>query len=603
MEQPLSIGLFNDGTGTWSYSTSPGVTVTWIPPSAPGDDPTLSIVIDVDQTYLTGGGYITFNSPLPPPGTYVLGTFYSGLKENFDVTLKNDSGYDLTQFDLKLINAVPTAPLDKNDPHPDNYAHFHNVIQSTTFGAGKSLAVFTPDGGAAAFGGVGNDPAPSEIKGTGNLANGASVVGSGLTLHEEEDPSRVNSFSLVVSATFDAPPVVKAQNRTVQVGRSILASSLINSVSDPYGYPITSYDFFDIGGNGGHFTLNGVNVGSSVDVTASTLANLRYVGGAQPGKEQIEVGAWDGHRESNTSIGKVTTAGAIQPVNDFNGDVVSDILWRNANGSTDIWNSNGGGGFSAQHLGIVEGSWQIAGTADFNGDGQADILWRNANGDAAIWNSNGGGGFTSRDLGIVDSSWQIAGTDDFNGDGHADILWRNANGSTDIWNSNGSGGFSARYLGIVDSSWKIAGTADFNDDGYGDILWRNANGDVAIWHSNGSGGFTAQDLGIVDNGWQIAGTGDFNGDGYADILWRNTNGSTDIWNSNGSGGFSAQHLGIVDSGWQIARTGDFNGDGYSDILWRNGNGDTAIWKSNGSGGLAAQDLGIVDTSWKIQTVA
>ena len=117
-------------------------------------------------------------------------------------------------------------------------------------------------------------------------------------MHEEEDPSRVNSFSLVVSATFDAPPVVKAQNRTVQVGRSILASSLINSVSDPYGYPITSYDFFDIGGNGGHFTLNGVNVGSSVDVTASTLANLRYVGGAQPGKEQIEVGAWDGHRES-----------------------------------------------------------------------------------------------------------------------------------------------------------------------------------------------------------------------------------------------------------------------------------------------------------------
>ena len=112
-------------------------------------------MIDVDQTYLTGGGYITFNSPLPPPGTYVLGTFYSGLKENFDVTLKNDSGYDLTQFDLKLINAVPTAPLDKNDPHPDNYAHFHNVIQSTTFGAGEYvLAVATPMAGRQPLAGL-----------------------------------------------------------------------------------------------------------------------------------------------------------------------------------------------------------------------------------------------------------------------------------------------------------------------------------------------------------------------------------------------------------------------------------------------------------------
>ena len=165
---------------------------------------------------------------------------------------------------------------------------------------------------------------------------------------------------------------------------------------------------------------------------------------------------------------------------------------------------------------------------DFNGDGEADILWRNTSGDTYIWNSNSSGGFAGVDLGIVDTSWQIAGTGDFNGDGKADILWRNTSGDTYIWNSNSSGVFAGIDLGIVDKSWQIAGTGDFNGDGKADILWRNTSGDTYIWNSNSSGGFAGVDLGIVDTSWQIAGTGDFNGDGKADILWKNTSGDTYI---------------------------------------------------------------------------
>jgi hypothetical protein len=135
---------------------------------------------------------------------------------------------------------------------------------------------------------------------------------------------------------------------------------------------------------------------------------------------------------------------------------------------------------------------------DFNGDALSDILWRGANGDAQIWNSNGSGSFSDRDLGVVGNSYQIVATADFNGDGKADILWRKTNGGVELWNSNGSGGFAYDNLGAVNPSWQIAGTGDFTGDGEDGILWRNSStGDVELWNSNGSGGFTYHDLGVV----------------------------------------------------------------------------------------------------------
>lgn len=69
-----------------------------------------------------------------------------------------------------------------------------------------------------------------------------------------------------------------------------------------------------------------------------------------------------------TQSGGVTTISAPVP-SDFNGDGLSDILWRNTNGDAQVWNSNGSGGFSDQDLGVVSANYQVAGTADFNGDG------------------------------------------------------------------------------------------------------------------------------------------------------------------------------------------------------------------------------------------
>jgi hypothetical protein len=268
-------------------------------------------------------------------------------------------------------------------------------------------------------------------------------------------------------------------------------------------------------------------------------------------------------------LGIVDTHFYIQGTGDFNGDGKADILWRNTNGDAFLWNSNSGSGytgFTGQNLGTVDTHFFIQGTGDFNGDGKADILWRNTNGDTVLWNSSPGSGFTGftgQNLGMVNLSYYIQGVGDFNGDGKADILWRSTNGDTVLWNSNpGSGftGFTGQDLGIVDPSYLIEGVGDFNGDGKAGILWRSTSGDVVLWNSTpGAGftGFTGQDLGIVDAGWQIQGAGDYNGDGKADILWRYTNGDTLLWNSNpGSGytGFTGQDLSVVDPGWNIFHT-------------------------------------------------
>jgi hypothetical protein len=291
---------------------------------------------------------------------------------------------------------------------------------------------------------------------------------------------------------------------------------------------------------------------------------------------------------------------------DFNGDLTSDILWRNTNGDTVGWISNGSGGLGVQDFGVVSTGYQVSGIGDFNGDGESDVLWRNtANGDTLLWNSNGAGGFSTQDLGVVGTGYQIAGTGDFNGDGKADILWRNTgNGDTVLWSSNGAGGFSTQELGVVSTGYQVAGVGDFNGDGKADILWRNtANGDTLLWDSNGAGGFSTQDLGVVSTGYQVAGIGDFNGDGKADILWRNTsNGDAVLWNSNGAGGFGTQDLGVVGTSYQVASIGDYNGDGKDGILWNNtATGDTVLWNSNpGGGGFTTHDLGAVATSYHVQ---
>jgi hypothetical protein len=78
---------------------------------------------------------------------------------------------------------------------------------------------------------------------------------------------------------------------------------------------------------------------------------------------------------------------------DFNGDGLSDLLWRHTGGTFTEWQSNGSG-FSPNVAvnSTVDNSWHLEGAFDFSGDGQADLLWRNdASGTFTIWDSTGNG--------------------------------------------------------------------------------------------------------------------------------------------------------------------------------------------------------------------
>jgi ELWxxDGT repeat protein len=372
------------------------------------------------------------------------------------------------------------------------------------------------------------------------------------------------------------------------------------------------------GTDAGTVLVKDINPGSG-DSNPDSLTSVNGV---------LEFYAFDGQseglfRSDGTAAGTIELATNVDTFNrigfapsplpgDFNNDGVSDVLWRNVNGTLAGWSVSEGRISSSEVLtfdGAVarpDASWSVAGISDFNGDGAADVLWRNVDGTLVDWTMNGstiasGGVLNAGGAAIMpDASWSVAGVGDFDGDSRSDILWRDSNGTLVDWAMNGSSILSNSLITAggnavtPDASWGVAGIGDFDGDGRADILWRNTSGEVAAWLMNGSaisigGDVTSGGAAIrPDASWSIAGVGDFNHDGKADILWRNANGSLAMWLMNGttiSSSGSITFNGAVvapDASWHVVEIGDFNGDSDADILWRNDNGALAEWLMNGN---------------------
>ena len=242
-----------------------------------------------------------------------------------------------------------------------------------------------------------------------------------------------------------------------------------------------------------------------------------------------------------------TRPGASPEFSDFNGDHKADILWRNSSGLLADWFMSGPVVGGSGYLNVngtpvmPDQSWSIAGIGDLNGDGISDLLWRDTNGSTAVWVMNGssivGSGYLNVNGTIIspDPSWSVVGMGDFNNDKYADLLWRNAaTGELAEWQLHssdiiGSNDVNNGSVGLrPDASWTIAGIGDFNGDGDADILWRNSNGTVSEWLMHGSTvidgsalSFNGTAVNVAAN-WKVVEIGDFNGDGTSDILWRNS---------------------------------------------------------------------------------
>jgi len=291
---------------------------------------------------------------------------------------------------------------------------------------------------------------------------------------------------------------------------------------------------------------------------------------------------------------------------DFNGDGMSDILFRNTSSPSStvaMWTMNGSSILGSGSVATIPNSYSIVGQRDFDGDGKADLLWRDTAGDVYMWFMNGPTMSLSVNLGNVPNTWTVLGTADMNGDGLGDILWQNTSGDVAVWFMNGSTISSSADLGTVapSSNWSIVWETT------GTILWKNTGSNpytYALWQVNGST-VTSTVLGSVPSNWVVQGIGDFNGDGVADILWRDTSaGTVAIWFLNSGGGVqsSASVATVpISANWSIVQTGDYNGDGYGDILWTDASGDLSIWFMNGSTVTSSAPLGDVGTTWTVQS--
>jgi Ca2+-binding RTX toxin-like protein len=286
------------------------------------------------------------------------------------------------------------------------------------------------------------------------------------------------------------------------------------------------------------------------------------------------------------------------PKNDFDGDLNSNILWRNSNGAVSIWQVNSTSVVNTTNIGFVTNDWLIQDTGDFNGDRRSDILWRNSNGAVSIWQMNGNSIQTAGVIATATNDWVIQDTGDFNGDGQSDILWRNSNGAVSIWQMNGNSIQTVGVIATAINDWVIQDTGDFNGDGQSDILWRKSNGAVAIWQMNGNAIQNTVIVGTPTNDWLIKGVDDLNNDGKADILWQNANGAVAIWQMNSSSIQNVGTIGFTTSDWSIAGTGDFNKNGVNEILWRNTNGAVAVWQLNNGVVSSSTIIGAADNSWQ-----
>ena len=217
---------------------------------------------------------------------------------------------------------------------------------------------------------------------------------------------------------------------------------------------------------------------------------------------------------------------------------------------------------------------------DYNGDGISDIFWRNNKGINHLWlmKENGSRQFIPQSFKLT--KYKIVGIGDFNGDGIDDILWRRGSNNY-LWLMKKNGGHKYKLISSKPWNYRVVGIGDFNGDGIDDIFWRRESTN-SIWFMKDNGSHKYKLESSKSLSYKVAGVGDFNGDGIDDIFWRRGT-SNSLWFMKGNSGHKYMLKSSKSLSYEVANIGDYNGDGIDDILWRNGSG-TSLWfmKENGS---------------------
>lgn len=205
--------------------------------------------------------------------------------------------------------------------------------------------------------------------------------------------------------------------------------------------------------------------------------------------------------QATVSGGASSLSYSFDGVGDFNGDGFSDTLFRNdSTGDFGFNQTNVSGGSvtgtTYVAIGGSSNSYKVKAVSDFNGDTVSDILFRNdATGDMGfVFMKSGGTSAGYRGIGGSSPAYSVVGAGDFNGDGTTDILFRN-NSTGDFGFDQINNGVNTGYhaLGASSTSYKVAAVGDYNGDDTADIMFRNTttgengyyelhNGVLGTWH-------------------------------------------------------------------------------------------------------------------------
>ena len=168
----------------------------------------------------------------------------------------------------------------------------------------------------------------------------------------------------MLADVFDDPPAVVLAEVDIEVGHR-----------DPFGV---------------QEALEQQGVGQWIEVGASDLGKVKYVGSVNGGAESIYAKAFDGNVWS--SFVQVNATTLQRAAADFGKDGASDILFHNAKtGGAAIWQMDSLKIIGNNIVGTQATSFHAVDAFDFSGDGKADILWEGSNGQVQLWQMEASG--------------------------------------------------------------------------------------------------------------------------------------------------------------------------------------------------------------------
>jgi hypothetical protein len=189
-----------------------------------------------------------------------------------------------------------------------------SLIASTSVPGGKSITEYalmdSGTDGHLVYGGTTLKAATWYDFTAAQLAEVSWVAGSSVGTDKVSiEVSDGGAFTAASTATLtaDPPPTVTAASQSVSEGKTLSASSLIASASDPAGKSIAEYALMD-SGTDGTLDYNGValKAGTWYDFTAAQLARVTWVAGSSVGTDKVSIEVSDGGAFSVASTATLT---------------------------------------------------------------------------------------------------------------------------------------------------------------------------------------------------------------------------------------------------------------------------------------------------------